>query len=536
MDFLSDLSRGRSVPFTFLVSSDTNPNLILREYTAGEYSSGTVPVGEGSRKYTKDGKEFTLECTWEDGKMNGEGNMLDSDMILVMKLHFVNDVIEGEGSLYDNGQLVFKGTWKDGQRCGFCQEYCGGRVVYKGEYSGDVRHGFGIEYDEKGDIGFEGEWVNGNRGLKSIEEDDYGKRILVERDGDNEIIYKGGFKEGTLLRDGCGTEYQGGVPVRVCEYQEGNEERVIKEFKGTTMIQYDNNGKRIYEGEFSDSGSRGPYAHGKGRQYVNNVLVYNGEFDHGVRCGHGCSYYPSRTLQYDGDWMANMAHGHGKFNNEEGILVVEGEFEEDVCLDGDRLIHRDTGVIESASRKGCFCFGSSRRAGKKQLTSSHEEKAVEITSKKDLDAAPDLTVALCFKAGGCAEPTMLEIDLSRFRSLRRLTIEANALPYLKTLVLSELPQLRYLDLGKDALVNSMLGGRYDNKQYTIEGAHRTLRVDSCRQLQEITLEAGACADFVKLQLADLPALKKLRIGVATDQSDSPSNCFYWANSLSLEGM
>lgn len=479
-----------------------------------------------------------MECTWENGMMNGEGAFLDSDMILKMKLHFVNDLIEGEGSLYENGQLVFKGMWKGGQRCGFCQEYKGGKVVFKGEYSGEVRHGFGIEYDESGEILFEGEWINGTHGFKFIEEDDHGKRILIENDSNNVPIYRGGFKEGSMLRDGVGTEYLEGVPTRVCEYQEGKEERVVKEFKGTTMIQYDNNKKKIYEGEFSDSGSRGPYAHGKGRQFINNVVVYNGQFDHGVRCGQGCSYYPTRTLQYEGEWAANMAHGYGKFYNEEGMLVVEGEFEGDVCLDNDRLIHRDTGVIESATRKGCFCFGANRRAGKKQLKSSQEEEeeVVEITSKKDLDAASDRTLALRFKANSCAEPTMLQMDLTRFRSLRRLMIESNALPFLKSLVISELPQLRYLDLGKNALVNSMLGDKYDNKEYTIKGAHRTLRVESCPHLQEISLAEGACADFMKLQLMDLPALKKLRVGVASDKADAPSQCFYWAEGLDLEGM
>ena len=58
--------------------------------------------GKGTIIYKKDGQEYTLEGTWENGKLNGEADLLNSDSILVMKLHFVNDLIDGEGSLLVN--------------------------------------------------------------------------------------------------------------------------------------------------------------------------------------------------------------------------------------------------------------------------------------------------------------------------------------------------------------------------------------------------------------------------------------------------
>lgn len=58
-----------------------------------------------------------------------------------MKLFFKDDLIEGEGYLYDNGQVTFKGTWVAGKRCGFGQEFQGGKLLFKGQYKDDVRNG-----------------------------------------------------------------------------------------------------------------------------------------------------------------------------------------------------------------------------------------------------------------------------------------------------------------------------------------------------------------------------------------------------------
>ena len=504
MDILSDLCKSILFASDYVVGEGPAKNKVLEGFEVVSKNGSMVNElldGKGTIIYSKDGQEYTLECTWENGKLNGEGNLLNSDSLLVMKLHFVNDLIDGEGSLFDNGQLTFKGTWKEGQRCGFCQEFKGGKLIFKGEYSGDVRNGYGIEYDASGEIVYEGEWVNGVMGLKSIVDDDYGNRMLVEKDALGSIVFMGEFKEGTVMRDGRGTEYEDSKPVRVCMYRDGVEERILKEFKGNSMIQYDSNNNKVYEGEYEDMGVRGPCAQGKGRQFEGNVVVYNGEFVRGHRQGSGFSYYPSRTLQYEGDWMDDKANGHGKFYNAEGMLVVEGEFVDDVCVDDNRRIHRDTGKIENVKSSGCFCFGGARRAATKQLPIDGEGLGpVMVSSPKELEDAPDRVTALCFKSGGFADSNIKSIDLNRFHNLRRLSIEANALPYVKTLHLCELPKLRTFSLEKNACVDALLGAEYLKKEYTIKGAYKTLCIESCPLLEEITFEEDACGDYVKLQL------------------------------------
>ena len=317
-----------------------------------------VKSGKGTQTLEKDGKEYILECTWENNKKNGEGILLDPDGARAMKLHFKDDVVEGEGALYDNGRVVFEGMWVNGKRCGPAQEYVDGHCVFKGQYDDDKRNGYGIEYDETGVTVFEGEWKNGEQGLKRIKANKKGKKQLVEYSEDGKVKYTGGYKEGTVIRDGEGVEYDSeGNPVSTCIYNEGIVERRIKEFKNNTIILYDENNKKVYEGEYKNSPELGFPPHGKGRLFRDGVMVYNGEFKNGQRSGHGCSYYMSRVLMYEGDWLNDKANGNGKFNNEEGLLVVEGEFVDNVCTQGDKRVHVDTGKIESVKKMNrCFCF------------------------------------------------------------------------------------------------------------------------------------------------------------------------------------
>lgn len=335
-------------------------NRIFDGYAEKEYDvplEDGIKSGSGSQKFEKDGKIYTLECTWVNGKKNGEGIFLDPDSIMAMKLVFKDDVIEGEGSLYENGQVTFKGMWKGGVRCGHGVEYKKGHVLYDGEFENDLRHGFGIEYGEDNMVEFEGEWKEGKRGTKYICVNKKGKKELTETTEDDKLIYVGGYKEGTMLRDGQGVEFdENEKPKSISIFENGALVRRVKEFKGKEIVLYDENGKKLYEGGFKNSRELGYPADGKGKQYENGIMVYNGDFVKGKRDGHGFSYYLNRTLKYDGDWKDNKANGNGKFYNEEGILEAEGEFVDDMFRDSEKVCHVDSGEIELLKNKrGCFC-------------------------------------------------------------------------------------------------------------------------------------------------------------------------------------
>ena len=63
-------------------------NTVFAGFTEGKCdvpSEGGVKNGKGTEQFTKDGKEYTLECTWENGKKNGEAILLDPDGVMAMK-------------------------------------------------------------------------------------------------------------------------------------------------------------------------------------------------------------------------------------------------------------------------------------------------------------------------------------------------------------------------------------------------------------------------------------------------------------------
>ena len=65
-----------------------------------------VKSGKGTQTLEKDGKEYILECTWENNKKNGEGILLDPDGARAMKLHFKDDVV-GEKALSMTTDALF---------------------------------------------------------------------------------------------------------------------------------------------------------------------------------------------------------------------------------------------------------------------------------------------------------------------------------------------------------------------------------------------------------------------------------------------
>lgn len=498
--------------YDFIVLTPEMENKVFAGFEAGEYDVplvDNVRNGKGTQKLKKDGVEYTLECTWKDGKKNGEGVLLDNNYVMAMKLNFVDDVAEGEGYLYTNGQVTFKGNWKNGLRCGLCQEYAGGHLVYKGEYADDQRNGYGILYDENQEIVFEGQWVNGEQGLISISENDHGDREMTEKKENGCIQYIGGYKEGTLLRDGKGVEYDDdGKPVSECIYHEGVIERKIKEFKGNNIVMYDAKGMKVYEGEYlKDTAHRYP-PNGKGRLFNGTVMIYNGDFVKGKREGHGCSYHLTRCLQYEGDWMNDMANGLGNYYDEQGNLIVSGEFHDNMFTDDNRCIHVDTGVIDNLNKGGCGCFGGNRRAKTKQLPSIYYEEEEENSSSsnkkavknmKELNALPVSTTVLTIASDSFNEEEIISLDLYRFEHLRRLVIGDNSLHHLKQLNIREMKYLKSIEIGNRSCSIPELSAKMD-KEYTIKANDHCMYIESCPVLEEIILGDGSCADFVKFSL------------------------------------
>ena len=86
-------------------------------------------------------------------------------------------------------------------------------------------------------------------------------------------------------------EYEEGRLVRECEYKNGVMMRVLREWKGECMIEYDMNGMRVYEGGFEGDMMKGFVREGKGKEYGDdgNEFLYSTGYLNGTKDGKGRS-------------------------------------------------------------------------------------------------------------------------------------------------------------------------------------------------------------------------------------------------------
>jgi antitoxin component YwqK of YwqJK toxin-antitoxin module len=77
-----------------------------------------------------------------------------------------------------------------------------------------------------------------------------------------------------------------------------------------------------YEGELKDG-----LPEGKGKLYLNGVLLYEGDFHHGLPDGEGKKYYANGKLMYEGGFVRGAMEGKGKLYREDGTLWYDAQFE-----------------------------------------------------------------------------------------------------------------------------------------------------------------------------------------------------------------
>ena len=179
-----------------------------------------------------------------------------------------------------------------------------GKKVYEGVWFGDMVNGFMIHPQMKEMNGFYKE-MNENGELLSVSEyDEYG-----------------------LLKNGKRFEYEGGRLVRECEYKNGVMMRVLREWKGEWMIEYDMNGMRVYEGEFEGDMMKGFVREGKGTEYGidGKSVLYVGGWKKGLREGYG-SEFKNCFPVYIGEWKNGLRDGAGTELNENEEVIRRGRW------------------------------------------------------------------------------------------------------------------------------------------------------------------------------------------------------------------
>ena len=106
-----------------------------------------------------------------------------------------------------------------------------------------------------------------------------------------ELLSVSEYDEDGLLKNGKCFEYEEGRLVRECEYKNGVMMGVLREWKGECMIEYDDNGMRVYEGGFEGDMMKGFVREGKGKEYGDdgNEFLYSTGYLNGTKDGKGRS-------------------------------------------------------------------------------------------------------------------------------------------------------------------------------------------------------------------------------------------------------
>ena len=273
------------------------------EIESVELKNGDELNGESIMRLLIDGERYEMSVNMKNGKKEGVGLLLREEGTLFMRMMFVNDECEGEViKKNEYGSVVLKGRMEKGKEVGMWIEYDDyGNEIWRGLYRKGVKDTSLKEYE--GMKGFYSE-VNMNGELLSVSEyDDEWKK------------------------NGKCFEYEGGRMVRECEYKNGVMMRVLREWKGECMIEYDDNGMRVYEGGFEGDMMKGFVREGKGKEYGidGKSVLYVGGWKNGLRNGYGSEFCGHNPV-YIGEWKNGIRDGKGKELNENEEVIRSGRW------------------------------------------------------------------------------------------------------------------------------------------------------------------------------------------------------------------
>ena len=246
--------------------------------------------GKGTAEYY-DGSKYEGDFT--EGYMDGRGKMTYADGS-VYEGDFVNDKLHGEGTY----------TFADGR--------------YVGSFADDTYHGHGILYDAKGNITYDGEWVNGE-----MVESNYVKDMPYVYKTSMYAIscsYTGEWKNGMPNGEGMFIVTENGS-LDILEWSVGDEYvgTFVNGLLEGYVTQKGVNGF-VYAGNFEKgmANGEGLYTIGEGVSYVGNFVndrphgygtqvvdgwMYIGEFSEGYFHGEGILYNPDGEVFYSGAWV-----------------------------------------------------------------------------------------------------------------------------------------------------------------------------------------------------------------------------------------
>lgn len=304
---------------------------ILAEYQLKDPLTLSGRPDGSSVKVSFTGKHATesLHATVQNGMLNGSALIKDRLQRRVLDFVFVNNCITGPYEFYKNGTVISKGTFVNSRRNGEIWEYSRGKIIFHGFYKNDRRDGEAEEYDGTGFPIYKGTYDSGIRTTESYivtaNEVDY----LCQFCSETNTFLRGQFDSSSRVFDGLCVEItERNQPIRLLQYSSGKQLRLIKLFSESSVIEYDVNGRVIYEGTYLNDAKLWYPREGYGDEYFEGNLVYSGCFSNGLRDGQGTAYYLDMHVLFNGRWKRGRVDGSGVCICRDGSLFAYGEWKD----------------------------------------------------------------------------------------------------------------------------------------------------------------------------------------------------------------
>ena len=270
------------------------------------------------------------EGTFNDDKFDGtEIKEYYNHNILFYHGSYVNGKKDGFGTLtYKNGALRYKGNFKNNFYDGInIKIYDSEKNI---EYSGDcvdekLSKGRGKIYHSNGVLKYEGEIKNNEPNCKN--------GIIYDITG--KIEYEGQVTDGEKVKGSGKLFHDNGVLKYEGKFVQGCP-------SGDNIKIYDNIGNLEYFGSIKQG-----LKQGKGIEYIENKMVYDGEFKDGLRHGNDCKIFDEKTgnLTYEGNMKFDKKDGPVKeYHSSTRKLKFEGIYNQGIATGKSNKLYDEQGV------------------------------------------------------------------------------------------------------------------------------------------------------------------------------------------------
>lgn len=486
--------------------------------------------GKCTIHFASDHSDLHMQVNLKDGWRDGDGLILREDGSLSIKVHFTDGVLDGEVTKYDdNKHVVLKGCVSQGEETGLF-----------------------IEYDEKGNEVWSGYYRHGTRRVelkKSQELTDF----YEERDSLGAVKNVSHFDPSRLCKDGLSFELASGKVSRVSEYRNGSLQRIAMEMKNDVLTEYDENGKKVYEGGYCGNMKTGFLREGKGTEYASDgeTAVYIGEWRKGKRNGTGVEYKDGQVV-FNGNWKDGRRVANKKTKKELpvarkkktskswtyliwiivivvvigvviGIVALSGRSSDQATFSScDELTsfpeNKEAAIKELRFKKGCEC--------KKEISLSRfvncekieiESEALTRLYQIDISGMSKLK-ELVVGDGSCESLNELIVKDTRFDQLSSIRIGSNALNGLTMVPFSSFGNVDSIVIGSSSLnyLLSVTLTSMDSLQSLTIGSSslqrlRSFRMSHFTNLQSVRIGANALTSVKELELSGLWELEGVDI-------------------------